>query len=176
MSQGQKLHPQNTQTLPFSEHASHEEARSLAAPAHNSNYLNFLNSNHLSPCLRPPSLHPLNISKPCQWKQIWNSFSHPIACCLVNIPLLHCQPQRLSVWLTARWAKDLVQQQKLTPPPHVYTLPSSPSVFHLLNCDTVLRHGLSLSIVMPLARNAGGQLTWAAAEPPQTFPFLEPML
>ena len=39
MSEDQKLHPQNTLLLSYSENASHKEDRSLLVPAQNHNYL-----------------------------------------------------------------------------------------------------------------------------------------
>ena len=58
-SEGQKLHPQNILTQLFSEHASHEEACTLVAPAQNDNYLTFF----LSPIIFPHALgHPASFS------------------------------------------------------------------------------------------------------------------
>ena len=98
---GQKLHLQIMLRLPFSEHASHEEACDSDALAQNTNYFTFF----LPPITLPhtsdhPASLPHKYSKPLTFREADLRLVLPSPCLAASwVNSSCCKPWRLSIWL-----------------------------------------------------------------------------
>ena len=78
------------------------QAMSSTTFVQTTNYLTFLTSIHLSPCLTTLPLYPINIPKPSLGGGGFETCSAvSLLGCLVNKPFLCCKPQRLCVQFAA---------------------------------------------------------------------------
>lgn len=107
MWEDQKLHPQNTLLLSYSEDASHKEDRSLFL--HRITIISLFSCLQLPfPMFPIPQLYLIIILRllPLE-RQSWGFSLVTHLDCLVNKLFLYCKPWCLSIWLLADWVNKL---------------------------------------------------------------------